>query len=314
MFDVTRVSQQIRDARIRKNMTQSNLADELGVSYQAVSNWERGNSLPDISKYEDLCRILDLKLEDLLGGGSNTDAVNKFIHHRKGEDPDPMTAEEIGLVAELLAPEDLKKTINERQDQMSFDLKDAKRLAPFLDKETLDELVGNIALDDPQAIVGLAPFLSKGTIKRLLERIGDNDLRFKLLVKVAPFLNGETIEEILKDTEVKNIGGIKKLAPFLSKDALDRLVENGDLDDPQEIVKLAPFLHKSTIRRLLERIEDNDLKFRVLVKAAPFLNGEMLEEILENMNVKHIDGIEKIAPFLSRETLKKWIQRGLENS
>jgi len=42
MFDVRRISQRIRDARICKNMTQSNLADELDVSYQAVSNWERG--------------------------------------------------------------------------------------------------------------------------------------------------------------------------------------------------------------------------------------------------------------------------------
>ena len=44
MFDVRMVSQRIRDARISKNLTQSNLADELGVSYQAVSNWERGVS------------------------------------------------------------------------------------------------------------------------------------------------------------------------------------------------------------------------------------------------------------------------------
>ena len=32
------------------NMTQSNLADQLLVSYQAISNWERGNTLPDIEK------------------------------------------------------------------------------------------------------------------------------------------------------------------------------------------------------------------------------------------------------------------------
>lgn len=32
-----------------------------------VSNWERGNLLPDISKYEDLCRVLEVNLEYLPG-------------------------------------------------------------------------------------------------------------------------------------------------------------------------------------------------------------------------------------------------------
>ena len=51
-------------------MTQTDLADAMGVSYQAVSNWERGNSMPDISKIPDLCRILDLNFEEMLGGES----------------------------------------------------------------------------------------------------------------------------------------------------------------------------------------------------------------------------------------------------
>lgn len=44
MFDTMKVARAIREARISKNMTQMNLADEMGVSYQAVSNWERGVS------------------------------------------------------------------------------------------------------------------------------------------------------------------------------------------------------------------------------------------------------------------------------
>ena len=44
MFDVKMVAAKLREARIKKNMTQNNLADELGISFQAVSNWERGNS------------------------------------------------------------------------------------------------------------------------------------------------------------------------------------------------------------------------------------------------------------------------------
>ncbi len=288
MFDVRRVSQQIRDARIRKNMTQSNLADELGVSYQAVSNWERGNSLPDISKYEDLCRILDLKLEDLLGGGSSIDAVSKFIDYRKGENEDPMTVEEIESVADLLAPEDLKKTVQGHLDQLTFDLDAAKHLAPYLDTETLDELVKNVALEDFQAVVGLAPFLSQEALVSIAERVSA--------------------------AGKMEISWLKKLMPFMKKDSSDRLVEHLEPEEIKDLAKIAPFLRKRTIVHLLEKLEDEDLRFRTMVKVAPFLEGEYLAELLENMEVKDIDKIQKIAPFLGKEILKKWIQGGLENS
>ena len=38
-------------------MTQMELADRMGISFQVVSNWERGNSMPDISKLPELAEI-----------------------------------------------------------------------------------------------------------------------------------------------------------------------------------------------------------------------------------------------------------------
>ena len=45
MFDTVKIARNIKEARIKKNMTQMALADALGISFQAVSNWERGVSL-----------------------------------------------------------------------------------------------------------------------------------------------------------------------------------------------------------------------------------------------------------------------------
>lgn len=42
MFDIMKVARNIKEARIARDMTQMNLADAMEVSYQAVSNWERG--------------------------------------------------------------------------------------------------------------------------------------------------------------------------------------------------------------------------------------------------------------------------------
>ena len=67
MFDTNKVANNIKAARAKMNMTQMNLTDEMGVSYQAVSNWERGNSMPDISRLQELCNILNISFDELVG-------------------------------------------------------------------------------------------------------------------------------------------------------------------------------------------------------------------------------------------------------
>ena len=46
MLDREKVGKAIAEQRKIKGMTQRNLADLLNVSYQAVSRWEQGISLP----------------------------------------------------------------------------------------------------------------------------------------------------------------------------------------------------------------------------------------------------------------------------
>ena len=61
-----------RIARYRKakNLTQEALANQMGVSSQAVSKWETDASCPDISALPRLCRILGITTDELLTGKS----------------------------------------------------------------------------------------------------------------------------------------------------------------------------------------------------------------------------------------------------
>lgn len=54
MLDITQLGERIRLYRKQKNLTQAELADLLHVTFQAISSWECGNTLPDI---ENLCRL-----------------------------------------------------------------------------------------------------------------------------------------------------------------------------------------------------------------------------------------------------------------
>ena len=67
MFNMARIGANIMKARKAKGLTQMALADELGISFQAVSNWERGQSCPDIAKLGELSQLLEVSIDELLG-------------------------------------------------------------------------------------------------------------------------------------------------------------------------------------------------------------------------------------------------------
>ena len=60
------IGQVIKNHRVRCNMTQECLADRLGVSRQAVSKWEKGQSDPSTTNLIALAKIFDITPEEML--------------------------------------------------------------------------------------------------------------------------------------------------------------------------------------------------------------------------------------------------------
>lgn len=58
----------IGECRKNSNLTQSKLAEKLGVSNRAVSKWENGLCMPDYSLFKPLCEILNITINELLNG------------------------------------------------------------------------------------------------------------------------------------------------------------------------------------------------------------------------------------------------------
>lgn len=62
------IGNRITKYRKAKNLTQEELANQLGVSAQAVSKWENDISCPDISLLAQLCQVLGISTDELLTG------------------------------------------------------------------------------------------------------------------------------------------------------------------------------------------------------------------------------------------------------
>ncbi len=67
-MDQIKIGKFISLKRNEKNITQSELAEKLNITDRAISKWENGVCLPDANNMPDLCKILDITINDLFSG------------------------------------------------------------------------------------------------------------------------------------------------------------------------------------------------------------------------------------------------------
>ena len=103
MIDRNIIGQRITALRKAHNLTQSELADRLGVTHQAVSQWERSETLPDILILPKLAEIfgettdhfLGLTEESAVPASTEAAQAEATMHSEQPEDPEePEEAEE----------------------------------------------------------------------------------------------------------------------------------------------------------------------------------------------------------------------------
>ena len=78
-MDQIKIGKFIAEKRKETNLTQEQLAEKLNISKNAVSKWERGLNLPDVSIMQDLCRILNITLNELFVGEKIKEEAYKEI-------------------------------------------------------------------------------------------------------------------------------------------------------------------------------------------------------------------------------------------
>ena len=77
-----RIGKFIAKCRKEKKMTQSELAEKLGVTDKSIGNWENGRNMPDLSLFKPLCDELGITINDLLSG----EVISKEKYQEKFEE------------------------------------------------------------------------------------------------------------------------------------------------------------------------------------------------------------------------------------
>lgn len=248
MFNMQKIGRKIATLRKEKNMTQMELADRLGISFQAVSNWERGNSMPDIAKLPELAEIFEVSVDELLGEKSVL--VEAAIDERMAEcvENGTFSAAEMESVLPLLKPSQVSDLVQIAEEFENFDVDGIVKFLPFLGERDVKEFAGK-AMEKRENVCAFLPFMSDSDVREFAEQAmekGEN------INGYLPFMSNSDVKEFAEQAMEKgeNINGY---LPFMSdkdvKEYAMRAAEKGE-----NIQGFLPFMAEKDVKELALKV------------------------------------------------------------
>lgn len=254
VFDMMKVGRNISKLRKKIGITQMGLADRLNISYQAVSNWERGETMPDISKLPQIAEIFDVSIDEILDEGKGTEILRSMLDHSTEDylQHNEVSLKDISEIAPLLKPEQVDEFVANAEDNV--EIGDLLSIAPFVSEETIDRIAKQVfEKEGIYVLVSLAPFMSEAAIdeyvKQSFEKAGIHSL-----VAMAPFISQGAIDECAKmAVEKEGITAIVSLAPFISTEAIDECAKKAfEKEGLKALVSIAPFISRGILNECTE--------------------------------------------------------------
>ena len=184
MFDTKKFGGYL--SRLRKNadMTQSELADKLYLTRQAISRYELGDSFPDISILISIAEIFDVSLDKLINSGEPTKAESLILESVADGKTDTVVGniKDIIGVAPLLKPSILGK-LSDNLIKQGIDITSLVELSEFLNEENVLKLLENVSLDkiDDELLTRLMPFLDSRSKAIVFQKILDGEINYRFL-------------------------------------------------------------------------------------------------------------------------------------
>jgi len=77
------LAENLKKYRMKKNLTQEEIAEYLGIAAQSVSKWERGETYPDITFLPALANIFETSVDLLIGMDTIRAEETRFSIHKK---------------------------------------------------------------------------------------------------------------------------------------------------------------------------------------------------------------------------------------
>ena len=241
MFNMKQIGKKITELRKKNNMTQMELADMLGISFQAVSNWERGNTMPDVSKLPELASIFHISIDELLNGKASLiesvieGTVDTYIEEGK------LTEDEVSDVLPLLKPTQAKDIL-EKTNVSSFE--NISTFLPHLDADFIAELATN-AFENGNTIDHFLPYLDEDDVAKIANLAFEKELPID---NFLPFMDENDITKIANLAFEKELP-IDNFLPFMDEFEIAKIA-NLAFEKGLPIDNFLPFMDEFEIAKI----------------------------------------------------------------
>lgn len=277
----------IRISALRKDreLTQADMADALHISYQAVSSWERGETMPDITKLPEIAALLDVSINDLFTLDSAPQNATQSAPKNESKviglpcdtpasaGPTPLFAPPV--IAPPTPPAPPPPPVQE------FSIKRAMDMLPFVDRETAGDIAKKMARYaaeqglDPSGFQDALPYISRSAADDLV----------RLAIKKG------------------QIGEIDEYFPYISRDFAGELVAHKLAEGvvPESLLDAMPFIRKDVADQIVLRLIENRRDFD-LDEIMPFVSRSAADAAVRyRLDAGDTVEPDEVLPFLSRE-------------
>ena len=229
------IGKTIKEIRKKENLSQQKFAEKYGVTYQAVSKWENGKNIPDITIIKEICKDYNLDLNDFLDTKIKKKFNNKFKYII------------IGIIILTIFTLILSFYITQRQSNNNFEFK-------TLSSNCTDfNLYGSIAYNDSKSSIYISHIIYCGKedttkYKEIECTLYESNDKTKTEISKVNYNQDNiiTLEEYLKDITF-NIYNYEKTCKTYKENSLYLEINAIDIEDKITTYKIPLTLEENCI-------------------------------------------------------------------
>lgn len=190
MFDSKKFGAYLSRLRINADMTQSELADRLNLTRQAISKYEVGDSFPDISTILSISKIFNVTTDELIQSGEPTTGEADIFQRVANSDSTASckNVSDVLNLAPLLKPSALEKLADGLSKQ-GIDISHVVALAEYMNNESVLKMLENATFDsiNDELLEKLIPFLDDKSKNIIFQKILEGELDYHMIKIILPY-------------------------------------------------------------------------------------------------------------------------------
>lgn len=227
MFDADLFCANLSTLRRNADMTQSELADKLNLTRQAISRYEKGDSFPDISILVKIAEIFNLSIDELIGAGAPTDGEQELLKNA---------------------------ALGKNLDSCHCNIRELENIAPLLKPSVVDHAIQGFASQgiDISNLASLFSYMSDKGFWELLESSNYQTIDTTLLEKMLPFMNFSAklsiFDKILRGEIDWHFLAVLMKYVRVSDSVIEAAVIDGVLDDG--VLRLVREFHENRFKNM----------------------------------------------------------------